>query len=224
MQKSEHILEPFKIHIAFNSREDKRITQPIIKYRPNKLYYFVALIKKTGQRDEHMNFYEKNVACIKVKNPSIDIIKQELDYTNYIEILQKLSLIIKTERELNPNCTILINIGTGSKITALASTEASRLWNCKILYVHSTKYDPLIEGAEHKGKMITFEPHIFPLQKPAQKLIEVLKIVEIAIKEKYNGKEVKSTPLFIYKKDLIQILRDKGYLTLKSKHINPRFQ
>ena len=54
--------------------------------------------------------------------------------------------------------------------------------------------------------------------------MEVLKIIENAIREKYNGKEVKSTPQFIYKKDLIQILRDKEYLTLKSKHINLRFQ
>jgi hypothetical protein len=171
-----------------------------------------------------MDFFEKNIACIKEKIPNVEIVKKNLDYTNYIEILQKLSLIIKNERELNPNCDILINIGTGSKITALASTEASRLWNCKILYVHSTKYDPLIEGAEHKGKMITIEPQVFPLQKPPQKLIEVLKIIENSIKEKYKKKEVKSTPQFIYKKNLIQILRDNGYLTLKSKHINPRFQ
>jgi len=35
---------------------------------------------------------------------------------------------------------------------------------------------------------------------------------------------VKSTPQFIYKKELIQILRDKGYLMLKSIHFNLRFQ
>ena len=96
------------------------------------------------------------------------------------------------------------------------------------IFLNSVKslenYDHLIEGAEHKGKIIGFEHHIFPLQKPAQIIINVLKIVENAIKEKYNKKEVKYNPQFIYKEDLIQILRDIGYLMLKSKHINPRFQ
>ncbi|TFG21540.1 MAG: hypothetical protein EU529_13330 [Promethearchaeota archaeon] len=175
-----------QIHITFNSREDYRILTPILNQIPHKLYYFTAEIKSTGQKDEHLDFFNKNSSFLKEKIPNLIIIQKEVDYTDYIEIIQELSKIIKKEKGTNPNCEFFINIGTGSKITAIASTEAARLWNCKALYVHSTKYDPLTKGARHKGEMIIKYPPIFPAQKPMKKLIKVLKIIDNAIKEQLS--------------------------------------
>ncbi len=121
-----------------------------------------------------------------------------------------------------PECEILLNIGTGSNITALASTEAARLWNCKIFYTYSTKYNPSIKGARHKGDIITIEPLLFPIKKTKKKFIKVLKILDNALKRKYIGKNSESNIRFIYKKQLIELLIKKGLLNLQVKHYDPR--
>lgn len=215
---------PNKIHITFNGREDQRIILPIISQEPEKLYYFIANIKNTKQKDEHMDFFYKNLSFLKTKLPFLDIIQEEVDYTDYIEVIQKISKIIKKNREENPLCEVFVNIGTGSNITALASTEAARLWNCRVFYVFSTKYDPFIEGARHKGEMIIIEPPLFPIKKPKEKFIKVLKLIDDAIRKKYNDKDITTLEKYIFKKQLIELLIKNGYLKLYSKHEDLRYR
>ncbi|MGV9200407.1 MAG: DUF6293 family protein, partial [Promethearchaeia archaeon] len=135
-----------QIHIVFNAKEDKRITDPILKNPPNKLYYFTAYIEETGQKDENMEYFDKNTEILQKQIPTLKIIHRELDYTNYIHVIQEISKIIRDERAENGNSEIYINVGTGSKITSLASSEASKLWDCHIYYVFASKYDPSGEG------------------------------------------------------------------------------
>ncbi len=207
------------IHIVFNCREDHRITMPIINIPTTyKIYYFTAYIKSTGQKDENMDYYHRNCEFLRNQIPKIQIIQKEIDYTDYIEIIQEISKIIKSERKQNPKCKIMINIGTGSNITALASTEATRLWNCELYYVYSTKYDPSVNGPRHKGEMIIVFPPIFPIIKPNKILIKTLKVINDEIKNKYIGKESEFSRKFLYKKKLIEILIDKGFLKLKKNH------
>ncbi|MHA1439846.1 MAG: HFX_2341 family transcriptional regulator domain-containing protein [Promethearchaeota archaeon] len=211
------------IHITFNSRENHRISLPILQHNPDKLYYFTAYIKNTEQKDINMKFFRQNIKTLKKSLPTLNIIQKEIDYTNYIEIIQELSKIIKNEREINPNCKIYINIGTGSKITAIASTEASRLWNCELIYVYSNKYDPYSSGPRHKGEMIVNTPKIFPIVKPEKTFLEILKIIKNAIKIKYQNKEGPIKNKFLYKKNLLKLLINSGHLKLKSKNKNQRF-
>lgn len=214
---------PPSIHIVFNSKETDRITEPILRHNPNKLYYFTAYIRKTDQKDVNIEYYENNTSLLKERIPSLDIIQKELDYTNYIETIQQLSKIIKQERAENPEAKIYVNIGTGSKITALASVEASKLWNCEIYYVYSTHYDPTSNGAQHKGKMIIKTPITFPIKKPNEKFIIILKFIYNLIEEKYKNKDLSNVKRkYIYKKNLVEDLYEEGLLKLKSKHKNKR--
>ncbi|MEE9378414.1 MAG: DUF6293 family protein [Candidatus Lokiarchaeia archaeon] len=211
-----------QIHIAFNCEEEERITKPIIDNPPNKLYLFTAFIKKTQQKDINMHFYERNIKTLKKEIPLLKIITKEIDYTDYIEIIQELSKIIKYEREENPNCKIFINVSTGSKIASIASTEASRLWDCQIYYVHSSKYEPHGEGPRHKGEFFIFEPVTFPIEKPKEIYIRILKLIDNLIKEKYQDKIYdKKKGKFIYLKNLIYKLEAEKYLELVSKHKEP---
>jgi len=211
-----------QIHIAFNCEEEERITKPIIDNPPNKLYLFTAFIKKTQQKDINMHFYERNIKTLKKKIPLLKIITKEVDYTDYIEIIQELSKIIKYEREENPNCKIFINVSTGSKMASIASTEASRLWDCQIYYVHSSKYEPHGEGPRHKGDFFIFEPVTFPIEKPKEIYIRILKLIDNLIKEKYQDKIYnKKKEKFIYLKNLIYKLEAEKYVELVSKHEEP---
>ena len=211
-----------QIHIVFNCEEEERITKPIIDNPPNKLYLFTAFIKKTQQKDINMHFYEKNIKTLKKEIPLLKIIKKEIDYTDYIEIIQELSKIIKYEREENPNCRIFINVSTGSKMASIASTEASRLWDCQIYYVHSSEYEPHGEGQRHKGDFFIFEPITFPIEKPKEIYIRTLKFIDNLIKEKYEDKIYdNSKEKFIYLKNLIYELEAEKYVELVSKHEEP---
>lgn len=204
-----------KIHIAFNSKENKRITQPILDYLPNTLYYFTAYIEETGQEDENIEYFEDNCAYLKDKIPQLDIVRKEVDYTDYIQIIQELSKIIKKAREEDPNTSIFINVGSGSKITAIASIEASKLWDCDVYYVYSTQYDPSGEGPVHKGEMKIKIPITFPIKKPDKKIIEILKFIQKLIEKRYKLKPAdKTTRKFIYKKNLIEELFEEELITL----------
>jgi hypothetical protein len=217
------MLFPNKVHVVFNSRETRRITEPILHHVPNKLYYFTALIKETGQKDENMSFFEENKNELENKIPSLEIIRREIDYTDYIEIIQEISKIIKEETKEDPESEFYINASSGSKITAIASVEASKLWDCKIYYVYSTKYDPKGEGPAHKGNMIMKTPITFPIQKPEEIYIDILKFIDELTKERYKNKPYdKEVGKFIYKKDLVEGLFDEGLLTLLSKNEDER--
>ncbi len=211
------------IHIVFNSRERARITQPIIENPPNKLYYFTAIIRETGQNDVNLSYFKQNLALLEKQLPQMEIINKEVDYTQYIEIIQEISMIIKYERDLNPNSKIYINVGSGSKITAIASIEAAKLWDCDVYYVYSTDYDPSGTGPDHKGDMIIKIPMTFPIQKPDRKVIEILRFIQEMIEERYQNKTHENTqPKFIYKKDLIEQLFEDKLITLISENPEER--
>jgi len=211
-----------QIHVVFNCREEERIFKPLIEHPPNKLYYFTAHIRETDQKDEFLDYYERNVKLLKDKIPFLEIITKEIDYTDYIEVIQEISKIINFEREINPQCKIFINISSGSKMTSIASIEASKLWDCKIYYVYSSHYDPYGEGPLHKGELLIKQPITFPIKKPKEIYIKFLKLFEDLIKNKYNKKDVEiKKEKFIYMKYLIDELKSKKFIELESKHNDP---
>jgi len=211
------------IHIVFNAKETLRITEPLLKNPPHKLYYFTAYIQKTKQNDQNLDFYEKNTSVIKEHIPNIEIIHKEIDYVDYMAIIQELSKIVKDEREQNPHATIYINISTGSKITAIASIEAAKIWNLEYYYVYSTDYDPYDEGPLHKGEIIIEKPPSFPTQRPEKEHIQTLKLIYEMIQNRYIKKnlsknEQQELPKFVFLKDVIQKLQSTGIVDLESKH------
>ncbi len=207
------------VHIVFNCRETDRLTSNILGNHPDVVYFFTAYIKATGQKDIYMDFYKKNKEILQKSIPSLRIITKELDYTNNIEIIQEISKVIKFERELNPNVSIHINVGTGSKITAIASYTASQLWNCNMHYLHSEKYDPEHEGPAHKGKIITTDLTIFPIIRPKKNLILCIRLLaDYFEKSRLCDKNDK----FIYYKELVELLYNQGILIIKNKNSDER--
>ncbi|MBN1800673.1 MAG: hypothetical protein JW891_04160 [Candidatus Lokiarchaeota archaeon] len=208
---------PRNVHIVFNCAEDRRITEPLLKHPPDKLYYYTAFIKATGQKDENMQFFQSNVDVLKQKIPSLKVVHKEIDYTEYLDIIQDISNVIKEEREINPNCQIFVNIGSGSKITTLAAAEASRLWQCGLYYVHSARYHPN-ELPRHDGELIVKKPVVFPITKPNPEYIQVLKTIEELMKKKYQHKDLNNVRKFVSKRDLLEALIEKKIIQLQKKN------
>jgi len=214
-----------QIHIIFNAREDQRIIKPLIENPPNKLYYFTAMVKSTNQADVNLEFYNKNVETLKKHIPSLEIITNPIDYTNYIEIIQELSKLIKFEREMNSNSKFFINVSSGSKMTSIASVEAAKLWNCEVYYLYSSNYDPCGEGVRHKGIFYIIEPITFPIKKPDESHIKTLKLIINLIEKKYYGKESdEKSKKYIYMKELINELYEKEIIKLEREHKDPSYR
>lgn len=213
-----------QIHIVFNAKEDQRIISPIIQSKPNKVYYFTTFIKKTKQKDVNLQYFKNNSVELKKNLPNLEIIQNEVDYTDYIEIIQEISKIIRQERENNSNCKIYINVSSGSKMTALASVEASKLWNCEIYYVYASEYDPNSDGALHKGEMYMKIPTTFPIEKPPELYIKIIKLLESMLAEKYHSlkKYDPNKRKFIYKKKLLMKMYGTGLITLESENEDER--
>ena len=214
-----------QIHIVFNAREDQRIIKPLIENPPNKLYYFTAMVTSTNQADVNLEFYNINVEKLKKHIPSLEIISKSIDYTNFIEIIQELSKLIKFEREKNPNCKFFINVSSGSKMTSIASVEAAKLWNCEVYYLYSSIYDPSGKGPRHKGDFYIIEPITFPIKKPDESHIKTLKLIMNLIGKKYFGKESdEKSKKFIYMKQLINELYETNIIKLEKEHRDPSYR
>ncbi|MFX1259124.1 MAG: DUF6293 family protein [Promethearchaeota archaeon] len=204
-----------RIHITFNCEEDVAITSPIISSKPHKIYYFIAYIKKSGQKDVNMNFCKKNIETIRENLGNIEIETLEVDYTDHIEIIQELSKIVKKERTIQSNCEIFIN--ALRCVTGIASFITSSLWNCELFYDYAEFYDNSGRGARQKGRLFFEYPFIFPFKKPSQRCIQVLKIIKDFLKTRPYNKFAESK--YIKKRDLVKLLKTTGFLTPKK---NPR--
>lgn len=212
-----------QIHIVFNCRETGRITEPLLKNPPHKLYYFTAFIKKTKQKDENIKYMEQNIDTIQTHIPAITIVRKSVDYTDYIEIIHQISKIVKLEREENPNTTIYMNMSSGSKLTAIASIEAAKIWDLEYYYVYASEYQQYDDGPLHTGEFFIEKPVTFPTQRPRKDHIQTLKLIQSLIKRKYGNKSLPKSELngvenFIYFKELIQQLETIGIIGLESNH------
>jgi len=150
----------------------------------------------------------------KLTSHNVEVIQKGINIHDYIDVIQNVSLVIKSEREANPSTSIFINLSVGTKITAIAAMDACRFWNCKPYYVIPEYYLPETEVTKQttalsSGKMEIFEPPIFQINKPSPKLIEALKIIA----ENSDG---------IHKKEFRKKLLARKLLKLIKKYDDPR--
>lgn len=165
-----------KVQIVFNVKEDSRIIDPILEDRPNIIYYFHFQSQK--KIDQFMAYRDKNIAMIRNALPNCEINEQGVDYVDYYNIIASLARVISREQK-NSDTRIAINLGTGSKMCAIASMDAFRLWPRGVVpfYIYSPDYDPTREGPTHQGKMTKSVVPQFEFETPEEKLIQSFQLL-----------------------------------------------
>jgi len=130
-----------------------------------------------------------NLETIKNNLKDCKIIENAVDYVNYYDIISNLAKIISSE---NAKChdeeiSFTINMGTGSKMVAVANLDAGRLWdNITLIYPYSLDYNPNKEST-HSGIFISAEPPRFKFEKPPLDLIKAMQILYWLMKhDKYD--------------------------------------
>ena len=144
----------------------------------------------------------------------IEVVQKGVNIHDYIDVIQNISKVIKSERGNDPRTEIFINLSVGTKITAIAAMDACRFWDCIPYYVVPEHYISEKEVTKDtialsSGEMEIFEPPTFKLTKPQPILIEALKIIE----EKGTG---------IHKKEFRKKLLARNMLKIQKKYDNPR--
>ena len=163
------------VHIVFNTNEKNRIMNPILHDRPDIVYYFHYEAKI---HDQNMIFLKENIARIEKELPKCEIIQQGVSYVDYYEIIGNLAKII-TDKRYDINTKFSVNLGTGSKMVAIATMDAQRLWNrFTLIYPFSFDYDPKRKEGAHTGQMIAATPPHFKFKTPDTLLIKALQILD----------------------------------------------
>ena len=167
----------WKVHITYNSREHHRITDPIIRQRPDAVYY---MFFDDGKRlDINLTHKQDNIKYIKEKLPNCELHEIGVNYLDYYELIANLAQIFSNEKKSHPDHEVIfkINLGTGSKMVAIANMDAHRLWeNTQIIYPYSDDYNPAAE-AMHQGTIKVAKPPKFEFKHPKTHLIQSIQIL-----------------------------------------------
>ena len=112
-----------RIHISPVGFEFKRVTEPLIRMKADKVYLVSYQEKDSGE--QYLQLIKKelseNYKHIRIEEIFIDI----WDLYQCIEKFRKIIL-------LEGNNHVYINVSTGTKITAIAGMFSCMLWNASI--------------------------------------------------------------------------------------------
>jgi Family of unknown function (DUF6293) len=190
-----------RIHIATVGFRVRRVTEPLIRERADKVY----LITKSRE-DKAIASLEKILKILR-KERYLQVEKRTTDIWNLFECLQTYKRIIKEEEQKGGRDTnIYVNISTGSKISCIAGTMACMMWRGTPYYAHivyNDKKDPA-DGLPDEDVTTIDEIPVYSINKPKPESLAVLRILDSA-KEGNRPKMMK-------KGRLIQELEEAGMI------------
>lgn len=162
--------ENLRIHIAAVGYDFVRVVDPLIKSKADKAYFILHEFDR-GQ-SKFLNHIKKE---LKKKLPSIKTKEYYLDIWDLYSCIQKYKEIISKEEGNH----VLVNVSTGTKITAIAGMLACMSWNASPYYVK------FIHPSESADKTIRREQvfdrdelPVFEINKPSSIHLEILDLIE----------------------------------------------
>src|SRR6266487_4622683 len=125
------MIPELRIHIVTVGFQIRRITEPLIRERADKVY----LITRT--HEDKATAYLDKVMKILRKERYLQIEKRAMDIWDLFDCLQTYKKIINEEEEKEgKNAHIYINVSTGSKVSSIAGTLACMIWKGTPYYAH----------------------------------------------------------------------------------------
>jgi CRISPR locus-related DNA-binding protein len=191
-----------RVHIATVGFQVKRIAEPLIRERADKVY----LINHSND-DKAVPYLEKILKILR-KEKFLKVEKRTTNIWDLFDCLQTYKKIIKEEQ----NAHIYINVSTGSKVSSIAGTLACMIWKGTPYYAHidySDKKDT-DDGLPDENVISLVELPVYSINRPKPESLFVLK----ALSEVKGGKLKKSK--------LIEQLEEAGLidkdLSIAAKH------
>jgi hypothetical protein len=196
-------LATFRVHIAPLGFEIDRIVIPLKETKADKLWLLVH--EKTAEDKSGPYLAKIKKECKKMK---VELKIAYADRLSMFKIIKSVKEIIGEEK----NNYIYINVASGSKIQAIACMMACMiLKECKNLqpfYAEPKKYAAFDGEQQSFGIKDTIPLPTYEIQIPKPKLLEALRIIKEAEKQK------------ITKKEMAIIAEEKEIITINSEEEN----
>ena len=195
-------LSNLRVHIAPVGYEIDRIVLPAKEMKADKVW---LMVHENPGEDKAVSFIEK--ISKQLKKEKIKVEKQYHNRLDLFNIIKSIKEIIKQE---NGN-SIYVNLACGSKIQAIAGMMACMMFNDKKnitpFYAEAKEYfgfsgKPLSTGIKHLTAVLIFE-----IQKPEQKHIQALKIIN-----DHNGR--------LTKKEMAQLAEENKLISINAEPDN----
>ena len=197
------MIPELRIHIVTVGFQIRRITEPLIRERADKVY----LITRT--HEDKATAYLDKVMKILRKERYLQIEKRAMDIWDLFDCLQTYKKIINEEEEKRgKNAHIYINVSTGSKVSSIAGTLACMIWKGTPYYAHmeyNDKKDPA-DGLPDEDVTAIDEIPVYSINKPKPESLVVSKILD-SVKEGREG-----IPKKMNKGRLIEKLEEAGII------------
>jgi hypothetical protein len=166
-----------RVHIAFMGYHVKRITDPLMRARADKLY----LVTHSND-NETARKYRDNVLKILHKEKYIQIEKRTADIWNLFRCLDVYRDIIQHEKDQN---SIHINVSVGSKISAISGILACMLYGKGTPYYAHIRYNDSNKSENGDETVTTIEEiPVYLLGTPKPESLSLLKILSLAPEKK----------------------------------------
>lgn len=194
-------ISDLRIHIAPVGYEIDRIVMPAKDLRADMVY---LMIHENKSQDKAVPFYNKITQQLKKQN--IDVQLEYHDRLNLFAIIKSVKRLIEKEKQNK----LFINLASGSKIQSIGCMMACMMFNeyqnVKPFYVEAKEYPGFSGKPISTGiKDIEYVP-TYNIQKPSQKHIEALKII--------NEKQRLS------KKDMVKLAVENKLITVNAQKGN----
>jgi hypothetical protein len=177
-----------RVHIVPVGFQVKRITEPIIRERADKVYLVTHFSK-----DKATPYLEKVLKILQKEKTDLQILTRRTNIWDFFECLKIYREIIKEEEEQQQSSGekerdghgthIYINVSSGSRVTTIAGMIACMIWKGTPYYAHidyeNSKKDPADDLPEEKVDAIDELP-VYSLNKPRPESLTLLQILSDA--------------------------------------------
>ena len=186
-----------RVHIATVGFQVRRITEPLIRERADKVYLI------THSKDDKAAAFLEKIMKILRKEKYLKIEKRAMNIWDLFDCLETYKKIInEEEHEGGKNTNIFVNVSTGSKVSSIAGTMACMIWKGTPYYAHieyNDKTDPE-DGLPDEDVNALDEIPVYSINKPKDESLAILKILS----------NVKGSQKMMKKNTLLEQLEEVG--------------
>jgi hypothetical protein len=175
-----------RIHIVPVGFQVKRITEPLIRERADKVYLVTHF-----SNDKATPYLEKVLKILHKEKTYLQILTRRTNIWDFFECLKTYRQIIREEEQQSSGqkerdghgTHIYINVSSGSRVTAIAGMIACMIWKGTPYYAHidyeNSKKDPADGLPDEKVDAIDELP-VYSLNKPKSESLTLLQILSEA--------------------------------------------
>jgi hypothetical protein len=186
METPDDLTIPFKVHVAVLGYEVDRIVEPL-KRRGVSRFYLVIGETESERGKQFIEILKKKIVGTEKEKaliPSDEFKQVSANLWDYRDLVAKICEIINFEGKQGHN--VYVNVSSGSKLAAVASTNASFMCCAKPYYVQVEEhnYEKILElqGKNPQGltsgvKSIIDIPETGTVKRPKDEFVKALSIV-----------------------------------------------